>query len=53
MNAFVVRSLYFSFYFDGLKCFVFVAAQGVWAYEDTIDDLLYFMEINYYCPLVA
>ena len=36
MNAFVVRGLYFNFYFDNSKVFVFVDAQGVRVYEDTI-----------------
>ena len=53
MNAFVVRDLYVSFYFDSSKVFVFVDAYGVGFYEDTIDVSLCFMEISYYyCPLV-
>ena len=43
MNAFVVRCLYVSFYFNSLIVFVFVDAHGS-RVEETIDVSLYFME---------
>ena len=43
MNAFVVRGLYVSFYFNSSKVFVFVDAHGS-RVEDTTDVSLYFME---------
>ena len=54
MNAFVVCGLYFNFYFDSSKVFVFIYVHGVRVYEDTIDVSLCFIEIScyYYCPLV-
>ena len=40
--------LYVNFCLDNSKAFVFVDAYSIRVYEDTIDVLLYFMEITCY-----
>ena len=48
VSTFMVLGLYVNFCLDNSKAFVFVDAYSIRVYEDTIDVLLYFMEITCY-----